>query len=220
MSGKTAIVLGGSGLVGQQLLAQLSADPYFSSIYAISRSMHKVPRGTTLVQVDFDHMENWAIDWSEAIVFIALGTTMAKAGSRAAFHYVDYQLVVGAAQMAAEAGASQVHVISAVGANSRSLFFYSKVKGQMEQAIEALTIPSAYVYQPSVLDGNRQEKRSTEQVTLSVMKWLRPLFSGPLLAYRPIHGAEVAAVMIQQAKQVTPGFHRMSSSAMHKAIAS
>lgn len=218
MSGKKAIVFGGSGLVGQQLLTQLSADRYFSSIYAVSRSTHDIPPGVTLVQVDFDRMEQWSIDWTDAILYIALGTTMAKAGSRAAFHYVDYELVVGVAQLAAKAGASQVHVVSAVGANNRSLFFYSKVKGQMEQAIETLTIPTAYVYQPSVLDGNRQEKRKAEKFILSVMKWLRPLFSGPLMAYRPIHAAAVAAVMIQQSKQAVPGFHRFSSVAMHKAI--
>ncbi|HRH29171.1 MAG TPA: NAD(P)H-binding protein [Aquabacterium sp.] len=141
MSGPTALgrvlLAGGSGLVGQALLQQLSTDPDVTELSALLRRPVPLPAGVVPLISDFeqlaDHPEWFQVD----TVFCALGTTIAKAGSQAAFQRVDLDYPLALARLAKAGGARHFLVVSALGANARSRVFYNRVKGQMEQGLSA-----------------------------------------------------------------------------------
>ncbi len=199
---KKALVFGGSGLVGQQLLQALEASSDFTSFAVFGR--RDLPGLSAKAQqhrIDFSQPESYRALLQGEVVFCCLGTTMKAAGSKAAFRQVDYTYPLDIGQMAREAGIGQFIVVSAAGADPRSLFFYSQVKGEMEQALEALKFPQLAMLQPSLLLGERQESRLGEGIAQRVMPWIAPAFIGPLRDYRPIEARTVALAMLALARQ-------------------
>lgn len=211
-----AIVFGGSGLIGQSLLRQLATDSFFPSVTAIHRRSIDVPSGVDQEIMPLEEINSLERGWKDAVVFVALGTTMAKAGSKDKFRHVDHDLVVGIAEAARKHGAAQLHIVSALGADKHSRIFYNRVKGEMETAVEGCKLPVTYIYQPSILDGPRQEKRTGEQIGLALIKFIKPLLIGPLRSYRAIHIDQVAKAILYQAKHAQPGFHRIASQDMQR----
>jgi uncharacterized protein YbjT (DUF2867 family) len=203
MSQRTAAVLGATGLVGEQVTRLLVGDARWSRVVTIGRRPSPV-EGATLARVEADVLADGA--WFDALavddVFCCLGTTIAKAGSQAAFCAVDRDAVVRAATAAKQRGASQFLVVSALGADAASRVFYNRVKGEMEAAVGALGFAAFRVFRPSLLLGPRTERRLGERVGAAVMT---PL--GPLLGkYRPIHRDAVAAAMVHTAAMAPDGF--------------
>lgn len=217
MTKTSAVVFGGSGLIGRYLLDQLADDGTYERVTAIHRRTFEVPDQVELKVIDLDKLEQLDSLLNDQVVFVALGTTLAKAGSRSQFREVDYDLVLAIAEAAQQHGAAQLHIVSAIGANPQAKVFYNRVKGEMEVAVEQLKLPVCYVYQPSILDGPRQERRIGERFGLAAFKLLDPFLRGPLRPYRAIHATQVAAFMIRQSKQPSPGFHRIDSLTMRSA---
>lgn len=195
--GHTALILGSTGLVGRELLHLLLGSNEFTQVCSISRSSlpDKHPK---LVQVlaDFDSLSAHASHFAADVVFICLGSTIAKAGSNAAFRKVDYDYVVEASRLAEEQGAGHLLVVSALGANPRSSIFYNQVKGEMELAVSLKSVPRISIFRPSLLSGERAETRRGERVGLWFARLISPLLKGKLRKYRHIPGAVVAGAML------------------------
>ena len=104
--------------------------------------------------------------------FCCLGTTMAKAGDAQSFLDVDFRLVLEFAERARALGAQHLILVSALGANSRSLFFYNRVKGELEQSLAEQGWPQLTIAQPSLLLGDRSEPRLAERWSAPLMRWL------------------------------------------------
>lgn len=197
-----ALVAGGSGLVGRELLQLLLADPSVAAVHALGR--RELPlRDARLVQhrVDFAALPLLPpVD--EA--FIALGTTIKVAGSQAAFRAVDFDAVVAVAKAAKAAGATRLGVVSAMGADARSRVFYSRVKGEMEQALSRLGFETLVFARPSLLVGDRealgQPVRSGEEIGVRVSHWLAPLIPAN---YRPIAAPAVAGALLRAVRETT-----------------
>lgn len=203
-----ALLVGATGLVGQQCLQLLTQDPAVDAVRALVR--RPLPSASPRVQVcvaDFDRLEahtEWlAADW----VFCALGTTIAKAGSRAAFRQVDFDYPLQVAQLAKAQGARHFLLVSALGANARSRVFYSRVKGELEEAIAALGFESVTFAQPSFLAGERAEVRLGERIALKL---------GCLMPerYRPVQAHQVALALLRAAKAGRPGVRILSNTEM------
>ncbi len=134
----TVSIVGASGLVGREVVAQLCSDPGVKAVHLMLRAQGDFGRSRKLTQhlVDFEHLAQ--ADWPACDALICcLGTTIKKAGSQAAFRRVDFDFVVQSAQRARRAGATRLMVVSAMGADPRSLIFYNRVKGEMEAAVAA-----------------------------------------------------------------------------------
>jgi len=131
-----------------------------------------------------------------------LGTTIKMAGSQEAFRAVDFDAVLAVARLGFEQGATKLGVISAMGANSRSGVFYSRVKGEMEEAIAKLGYHSVSIARPSLLAGDRQALaqriRTGETLGLVAMQWLRPLIPKN---YQAVQAADVAAGLYRQVQR-------------------
>jgi uncharacterized protein YbjT (DUF2867 family) len=209
---RTALLLGATGLVGGELLTLLLADADYRQVTVLVR--RNLPRShpkLTQRVVDFRDLAQAADAFRVDDVFCSLGTTIKKAGSQAAFREVDYAYPLESAKLAVRQGAGQYLLITALGANAKSSVFYNRVKGEVEEAIGKLPLPSLHVFRPSLLLGDRQESRTGEKIATAVMKPLGFLLAGPLKKYRGIEARTVARAMLRTAKQNTPGRHAYDS---------
>ncbi len=198
-----ALLAGATGLVGGECLRLLAADDAIGEVRVLARRplppQSKGPRVKEL-RTDFadldGHPEWFSVDW----VFCALGTTMKQAGSREAFRRVDYDYPLAIAKAARAQGASHFLLVSAMGANALSPIFYNRVKGELEEAVQALGFASLTLARPSLLLGDRQDWRIGEEVAKRV-GWLFPPGS------RPVHASQVASALVQAAHEPALGLH-------------
>jgi len=196
---RSALLVGATGLIGSFLLERLLASPRYARVTVWARRDPGKTHPKLKVEiVDFERLAQRRLEAGD--VYCCLGTTIRQAGSQRAFRHVDFDYPVALAGVAARNGAKRFFVVSALGANKRSRVFYSRVKGEMEEAVRIAGVPKTYVFRPSLLSGPRKEGRLGEKVGLVVGKVL-----GPLLGkYRPIHGDAVAAAMLRTAELDPP----------------
>lgn len=141
------------------------------------------------------------LDWFDASpiddVFITLGTTLKAAGSRAAFRALDLDAVLAVARAGMAQGASRLAVVSTMGADPQSSFFYSRIKGEMETAVGKLGFQTLVIARPSMLAGDReslkQHPRPGEKLALLAAKWLNPLLPSN---YRSAQASQVAHALV------------------------
>lgn len=199
---RVALVAGGSGLVGRQLLPLLLAAPEYARVQAISRRPLPLEHARLANRVlRFDApLEGQLKGLAVQDAFCCLGTTIRAAGSQAAFRAVDHDLILAFARTAKAAGAERLVVVSSVGANAGSNNFYLRVKGETERDLEALRLRSLDLLQPSLLLGPRAERRTLE-LGAQVAGWVfGPLLMGAWSRYRPIEASVVAAAMLGAAR--------------------
>lgn len=198
------LIAGASGLVGHELLIQLLADPNVTSVTSLGRSPQKRAHAKLHdVITNFERLEYVELPKSD-VAFCCLGTTIKKAGSQEAFSKVDHDYVLNFAKAAQAVGVQSFIVISAMGADVNSKVFYSRVKGQVEQDLKNLNFQNLVILRPSLLLGERSERRTNEKVAAWIGGFLKPLFVGPLLNIRPIDAKDVAKAMKLAASKPRP----------------
>lgn len=202
---KHAVLVGASGLVGDRCLARLLDHPAYDRVTVLSRRPLALSHAKLSVElVDFDGLQSLGERCDE--LFCCLGTTFKKAGSQEAFRRVDHDYPLALAKLGKAAGAQQFLLVSALGADAQSSVFYSQVKGETERDIAAIGLPKVIFMRPSILLGERHERRPGERAGIFVGKLIGPLLLGPLRKYRPIHADDVAAAMLYAANHdVRPG---------------
>jgi uncharacterized protein YbjT (DUF2867 family) len=204
---RSALLIGATGLVGSRLLTRLLAHPEYERVTVwvrrpVSLQIHKFSQAV----VDFEQLHEQPPDCAVDDVYMALGTTIRKAGTQDAFRRVDHDYPVIIARIALRQGVKRFLMVSALGADARSRVFYSRVKGEAETDIRALGLPKVWFFRPSLLVGNRAESRPGERVGIAIGKLIAPLMIGPLRRYRPVTADAVAAAMIYAAtRDVAPG---------------
>lgn len=205
----TAAVLGATGLVGGHLvrvLAQASGGPRVRAV--VRRDAESIRGlGVEVRVVDFGDGAAMADAVACDQLFVCLGTTRRRSGSREAFRRVDFDLVVDAARAAVLRGAQDLFLVSSVGADAASRSFYLRVKGEAEQALGVLGARSLHVFRPSILTGARRELRPGEQAAILLATLATPLLRGSTRRYRPISAQTVARAMARVASAPAPGRH-------------
>jgi uncharacterized protein YbjT (DUF2867 family) len=203
---RTFALLGASGLVGGRLLELLAPDAAYSRGTLVGRRPLGLERANVReVVVDFDRPEAFREHLAVDDVFCCLGTTIKKAGSQDAFTKVDRDIPVAVGREARAAGAKQFLIVTAVGADAKSRVFYNRVKGEVEDALAALDFPGGLkVFHPSLIVGERAERRPAERVAMALMIATRPLFAGGLTRYRAIDAVDVARAMRRAAIDEPP----------------
>lgn len=195
-----ALVFGGSGLTGSSLLTQLAADKRFTSIISVGRRTLDGPedRVKQLV-VSLDSLDQSADMFVCDVVFVCLGTTIAKAGSKAAFEKVDFRYVSDIARLAAQKSVKKIIVVSSIGADAKSNNFYLRTKGKMEAYVSNAGLEVAIFVRPSLLLGERKEFRFGEKIGTAFMKAFEWMLFGKWKNYRSISAGNVASAMIYAA---------------------
>jgi uncharacterized protein YbjT (DUF2867 family) len=214
----SVMLCGATGLVGRECLELLSTDPAFGRIVVLTRRPLSAGapgemRAAKLEEhvVDFDRLDAYAELFRVDQTICALGTTIKQAGSKEAFRQVDLGLPLAIARMGVEQGVSHFLLVSAIGANVRSRFFYNRVKGELEEAVSTLPYRSITILRPSLLLGKRTEVRLGEEVAKR-LSFLAPA------RYRPVAASAVAAALVQLARENRPG-RRIIESARIRAAA-
>jgi len=189
---RVVLLAGASGLVGREILQGLLADDSVAAIHSLGRRELPLQHPKlTQHRVDFKALPALP---RVSDAFIALGTTIKVAGSQEAFRAIDFDAVVAVAKAAKAAGATRLGVVSAMGASRGSPIFYNRVKGEMEQALSALSFQALVIARPSFLAGDRealgQPLRSGEKLARNVSRWLSPLI--------PANYGSVAAKSVAQ----------------------
>jgi uncharacterized protein YbjT (DUF2867 family) len=197
MNKKTALIFGSTGLIGNLLLEELIKSSEYQKIKIFVRQ----PVGISHLKV-----EEFAVDFSDTDtfskkikgddLFICLGTTIKKAGSVRKMEEIDRDLPVKIAALASKNGVKKVAVVSSIGASADSKNYYLRIKGEMELEILKLKFENIAIVRPSMLLGERKEKRTGEMVGKIVMKTVKPLLIGKMKKYRGIHSRDVAKAMI------------------------
>ncbi|MBD2848606.1 NAD(P)H-binding protein [Paenibacillus sp. IB182496] len=193
-----AIIAGATGLVGRELVHTLCRDERFGPVTALVRRP-VLPRHAQLEQrvVDFDRLDALPAEWfRNAAIFCALGTTIKKAGSKENFRRVDFEYPLALGRLAQRGGAAGFFVVSAMGADPRSKFFYSRVKGELEEALAKLDLLRLEVFRPSLLLGQREERRFGEHMATVAARWIPDALMGKA---KPIAGSAVAQAMAHAA---------------------
>ncbi len=208
METRTALLIGASGLVGSYVLQQLLAMSIYNKVTVLVRR----PLGVSHAKlqelvVDFEHLREHAHAFKVDDIYCCVGTTIKKAGSKEAFRAVDYHIPVETAKFASAQGAKQYLLVSSLGANAKSLFFYMRTKGEVEEALKKHPFKAIHILQPSMLLGPRKEKRFGEKFGQIFMKLVEPLLIGGLKKYKAIHAETVAKAMIKIALEEKQGTH-------------
>lgn len=214
MQQKTALILGASGFTGQHLLELLLNDPLYAQITIYVRKPVHISH-PKLVQriVDFEKLDT-AVEATD--IFCCLGTTIKKAGSQDAFKQVDLVYPQKVASLQLAAGSQRFLVISAVGADEKSSIFYSRTKGQVEEALTTLGYPCLCIFRPSFIMGDRAEKRVGEKIGIFIAKLISPILIGPLKKYKPVSALALAKSMQYEAHHFLNGTHIISSDEIKK----
>jgi uncharacterized protein YbjT (DUF2867 family) len=213
---KKVIVLGGTGLIGSDLVQLAAAHSAVTEVWAPVR---KVPQDASArpqrkvhwLEVDFDRLEDQAALFDVDVVFCALGTTIRKAGSREAFEAVDLELPVRAARLARSAAVARFGAVSSTGANRSSPVFYSRTKGRLEEALVGLKFDVLVLARPSLLLGDRAEKRFGEDFAKAVLKPINPMIPS---AWRPIRANQVARQLLEVTLESGPGTHILDNATL------
>lgn len=196
-SGKTAILIGATGLVGAACLAQLLESPAYRRVIAVSRRAVSLKhRKLVRVETPFDQLGTALAGQVADDAFCCLGTTIRQAGTKAEFHKVDYGYALEFAAATRRQGAAHFLLVSALGANAHSPIFYNRVKGLLEKEVDALGFPRLSIFRPSLLLGARGESRPGEALGIRLSGLISPFLRGPFSAMHPVAGADLAAAMV------------------------
>ena len=204
---RTALIAGATGLVGGELLKQLlEGDRYLKVIVATRRELGLRARHPKARQVlvDFAKLEQHAADLRADHVFCTLGTTIARAGSQAEFVKVDLEYPLRLARVALGEGATHYSIVTALGASTTSPFFYSRVKGSVEQELESMGWPSLALVRPSVIAGDRAERRPAERLSQVLLRYAPA-------TWRSVPAADIATCMLEVAGREPRGVVRVES---------
>ncbi len=196
---KTAVVFGGNGLVGRELLGELFLNDAFATVKVVVRRQLTLqnPKLTQIVLKDFANLQEKKDLLSADDYFCCIGTTIKTAGSKEAFRQVDFDIPLTIGKLAHELSVSTLVVISSVGANARTGNFYLRTKGEMENAVRQAYTGNLKFVRPSLLMGNRIEYRFGEHLAVLFMKTFGWLFVGSAKKYRGIVARDVARAMIK-----------------------
>lgn len=201
---RSVLVAGATGLIGSAVVELALMDQRFNRVITWGR--RPVPKTTGVEhwgpgQTNLEEgLKNDPID----AVICCLGTTMRNVkGDKQAFLHVDKELVLALARWA-QGVDRRFCVVSALGADPRSMFFYNRVKGEVEAELQRLSFQALHIFQPSILDGPRLENRPGERVGLAAMKFLAPLLPA---ASRPMPYRTLAQALVNAAAGADTGKH-------------
>lgn len=203
------LLAGATGLVGSQVLQRLLADARCTAVVApVRRPLPLQHPRLSAPLLDFDALPLQAPWWQVDAAICTLGSTLKQAGSRQAFARIDHGYPLAIARAVKMHRCTVFALNSAMGANPRSLFFYNRVKGELERDLRALGFASLALVRPGLIGGARSEPRPGEQAAARVLGALGPVLPR---AWRINPAARIAAALVEAALAPAPGVRVIGS---------
>lgn len=196
---KTALIIGATGLVGSHIVKRLLDDERYKTVKVFVRKRSGFPHPKLEEHiVNFEQIELWKNNIRGDELFSTMGTTIKTAGSKAAQYKVDFIYQYNFAKAAEVNGIESYLLVSSAGANVNSRNFYLRMKGELDEKVSELSFKQIYIFRPSILAGERHERRIGEKIGIPVVKFIANLIP-PLRKYRPIPAEIVAKSMVKAA---------------------
>ena len=194
-NGKVAAVVGSSGLVGAALVK--NTLPFYSKIYSISRrDLVFKHNNVKNIIFDFDNVNKSSLFNGVDHLYIALGTTIKKAGNAKEFKKVDFHYCLNIAKHAFNSGIMKISIVSSAGSNPKSKLLYPRTKGVLEEELKKIKFDFLSISKPGIILGNRKENRFGESVGKLIFKIIDPFLFGKLSIYKSIHAEIISRAMI------------------------
>ena len=194
-----ALVLGGTGASGQEIVNLLLNDSHFSRVSIfVRRKVDIKHEKLDIHQIDFSRLNEYKDLVKGDILFSALGTTKSDAGSKEKQYLVDYTYQYKFAKMAYNNGVPHYSLISSLGANKHSLFFYPKIKGELEESVKLLPFITIQIFQPPILIRQTELMRTAEKISVKFFEILTSF--GCLKSLKPLHVKDLALKIVNEAK--------------------
>tara|TARA_A100001011_G_scaffold325344_1_gene348278 strand:- start:168 stop:827 length:660 start_codon:yes stop_codon:yes gene_type:complete len=195
MKNAHALVLGATGATGQEIVSLLLKDPSYSKVSIFVRTKPNIKhQKLSIHKIDFTRLSDYNKFIHGDVLFSALGTTLKAAGSKPLQYLVDYTYQYEFAKMASENGVKRYALVSSIGSNENSPFFYPKMKGALEEAIKKLDFEKTYVFQPPFLIRQAELIRTGEKIGIKVVGVLNQL--GLLKSQKPLPVSTLAQKML------------------------
>ncbi len=195
-----ALVIGATGATGQQLVTCLLEDTAFSKVTVFVRRTPNLNHKKLIVnEIEFSRLEAYTDVIKGDVLFSCLGTTLKKAGSKDKQYLVDYTYQLEFAKVASKNKVSQYSLVSSIGANKNSFFFYPKIKGELEEAVKKLPFKTIHIFQPPTLIRQKELMRTGEKIAIKIFKVLNSI--GILKSQRPLPVSTLAELMINKIKE-------------------
>lgn len=203
--GKTAIVLGATGVTGELVLQLLLTDTRYKSVVVFARRSTGITHFKLQEHIiDLFNLLDYKNDFLGDEVYCCIGTTKAKTPKKEDYIKIDLGIPVAAGKLCVSNKIKTFIVISALGAKVGSPIFYNRVKGEMESIVLKLSIPFIYILQPSLIDSSRDERRLMEKFIKHLFYIVNPLLIGRLRKFRSIEPMSIAKSMIWLANNTYP----------------
>jgi len=201
---KTALLIGATGLVGQQVLQNLLSSEDYGEVKILTRRDTGI-RHQKLNEIffNFDNPDASLVKADD--IYCCLGTTIKKAGSEESFKKVDFLYPLQIGRLAKLNGSTKYLLVSSMGADAKSMIFYNRVKGEIERELTDLHFETLHILRPSLLLGDRGETRTGEKIGEILSKILNPIMVGPLKKYAAIESSKVAKGMVKLAQLPNKG---------------
>lgn len=189
-----AIIIGGTGATGKELVTQLLEDQCFEAVTVLVRRpfFESHPKLTEII-MDFEKLNDYQKEITGDVAFSTLGTTLKDAGSKDAQWRVDHDYQLEFAKIAKANGVESFVLLSAFGADVNSSFFYNKMKGTLEENMQKLNFSQLTVLHPGGID-RPDSTRTGEKVMMKALKAFNTI--GIFKAYAPISTQRLAKAMI------------------------
>lgn len=214
---KKVVIIGATGLIGSALLQELIQSREVSEIRIfVRRTLPNLPEKVTQIITDFNDFSSLKELVQGDVIYCCVGTTRKKTPDLNDYRNIDFGINIGMAKLAKENGIPTVHLISAIGASTSSRIFYSKLKGEIEEAMKELKFDHCYIYQPSILIGSRAESRPMEYLSQKLCPFLDLFMLGALKDYHSISATSIAQFMQRNLGQEKAGVHVMRYTQMIK----
>jgi uncharacterized protein YbjT (DUF2867 family) len=198
-----ALILGATGATGKDLLELLLQDTEIEHVTIfVRRALNLTHVKLKTHIIDFDKPEQWKTQVQGDVLFSCLGTTLKIAGSKEAQWKVDYEYQYLFAKIAKENNVNSLVLVSAANASSKSSIFYSKMKGQLEDAVRALHFPRLIIFNPPIL-LRAETDRKMEIYGAKVLGFLNKL--GIFRSQTPVSTKQLAKAMIELSKTLENG---------------
>lgn len=204
-----ATIIGSTGLTGSCLIRQLLSDSAITRVFSISRRSLNLSNAklTEVLVSDLAELTSIESKIRGELYFCCLGTTIKAAGSKENFERVDYAAVVAFAKIAKAHEAKSFTLVSAMGANASSVFFYNQIKGRTENDLKALGLRSLVIFKPALLVGTRHEFRLAEIIATNTLVPLSRLLTARMQKSIVTNVEALAIRMLAVGKESPAGLH-------------
>lgn len=200
-----ALIIGATGATGKNLLTLLLNDDTVKQVSVfVRRDIHLTHHKLSVHIIDFDRPEQWSSLVTGDVLFSCLGTTLKAAGSKTEQWKIDYEYQFKFAEVARRNGIQTYVLVSASNASSDSRIFYSKMKGQLDDAVKQLNFDRLIIFRPPLLLREGSD-RSMEILAAKIIVFLNTF--GVLKSQKPLSTEALAKAMIASVKTFKNGHY-------------